>query len=121
MLETHNSHKVIALLNRRLTTQETKKLVETRMGTIMNILLFTHAPRKYRLFTSMLSVDLWRHGAGDKVLRVLQELGICVNAAAARRCVDGICAEYKQELKSWKETTSEVHIFQVQLQNTIHL
>jgi hypothetical protein len=57
----------------------------------------------------MMAVDLWRHGAGDKILRVCQELGISVNAAAARRCVDHISREYKDELQSWKKATGEVN------------
>lgn len=57
---------------------------------------------------------MWRHGAGDKILQIGQQLGITVNAAAARKIVDLMTTQYKQDIKDWKKTTAEVRYMHVQ-------
>ena len=87
---------------------EAEKLTDCRIGQMLSTVLFSHAPRLYRLFPTMIGLDMWRLGAGNQTMDIFHQLGLSVNAAAARTCVDKIANEYKQEIQQWKHKMTNV-------------
>ncbi|XP_038047575.1 uncharacterized protein LOC119721568 [Patiria miniata] len=77
-------------------------IIEKRLGTILSIIFFTRAPRKYNFVQATLSVELWRQGCTHKLFQTLNRLGITQGLQTARAHVDNIAADHDNCLVQWK-------------------
>lgn len=79
---------------RILTPTEAEKLRSTRMGVMINTVLFTHSPKLYKFVPSVIGLDLWRQGCSGKVIQLFSTLGMSLSAPAIRSVGDRVSNDY---------------------------
>ena len=105
---TMKAHKFPLFCFRTLTHTEAVNRRQARLGLLVAIPLYTHAPQLYKLWHSALGVELWRQGTSSKAFAMLHYLGVTQGIDAARANVDRVSEGYDSQITLWKESM-EVH------------
>ena len=91
-----------------MTEEEASTFLDMRLGTLINIALFTKKPRKCKFLAACMSVQLWRQGASHKVFKTLNAVGISLGVDAARGRVDRLGATYNKKLLNWQHAVEVI-------------
>ena len=89
---------------RSATREEVERLLETRLGIVIAIILHTHNPLRYKFFQACIGVEMWRQGASHTVFNVLNRLGISQGVVASRKNVDTLCSSYDAKIEVVKSS-----------------
>ncbi len=81
-----------------------------RKGAITSIVLFTNAPHLYKAIPGFIGVEMWCQGGTERMMAILNQLGVSVGSNAARNAVDKIADGYSTGTEEWKSAVIEVII-----------
>ena len=79
---------------------------------MLSMLLYSNKVALYNLVPGIFAIDLWRHGAADKSMQLLNRIGLCRGSVDTRNLIDGLTDDYGEHVQQWKEQTEKVQTSQ---------
>ena len=86
------------------TSAEANGIRVARLGMQLGVAAFSMNPQRFKMWQTVLGVNLWKEGVSQKAFNVLNRLGLCQSKDAARSRVDKIVEASDQALQSCKHS-----------------
>ena len=97
------------LFFRKISVTEANSIKVARLGVMVSVALFSHAPLKYKFLQHSMAIYLWRQGATHDVYEVLSMLGLTQSSVSARSGVDRLIMEHDQTVKDWQKNVEVIY------------
>ena len=74
-----------------------------RIANILQIVLFSRAPRRFSFYQSVFGVYLWCEGASQDAITMMNKLGMSLCVKSVRAKADKLAVGHDHELVLWQQ------------------
>ena len=90
--------------SRLVTAAEANDIRVARLGMQLGVAVYSMNPQKFKMWQTVLGVNLWKDGVSQKAFKALNRLGLCQSKDAARNRVDKIVEASDRVIQSCKHS-----------------